>query len=176
MELEEEDVGVEEELELEDDVRDELEELEELEELLVREELEELAGALDAAELAALEAGVELATEEVDELDGGAEELDELASALMVCVSDVLVHVLKLEFPLYTAVSTCAPTVSVVTSRYAEPLTIAAVPTVVDPSRKVTVPVALVGATVPVRRTESPSVAGFKEDPSAMVQLALFTV
>ncbi len=51
-----------------------------------------------------------------------------------------------------------------------------AVPTVVEPSRNVMLPVALVGDTVPVNRTESPSVAGFKDDASAIVQLALFTV
>ncbi len=104
----EEDGGVE-ELEEEEDICEELE--------LEEGGVEELEGVLDATELAALEVGVELATDEELE-EGGAEldELEELAGALIVCVSDALVHVLKFEFPLYTAVSTCAPTVSVAIS------------------------------------------------------------
>ncbi len=56
------------------------------------------------------------------------------------------------------------------------PLVSVAVASVVEPSLNVTVPVALDGVTLAVRRTLVPNTAGLRDVLSDVVQLALFTV
>jgi len=68
------------------------------------------------------------------------------------------------------------PTASVEVLYVALPLLIVAVPSVLLPSVNVTVPVAVVGATVAVNVTEAPYADGFADEASVTVVFVLFTV
>ena len=65
------------------------------------------------------------------------------------------------------------PTERVLLANVATPLESVPVPSVVAPSMKVTVPVAVEGATVAVNVTEAPKVEGFKEDVSVVLVVLL---
>jgi hypothetical protein len=73
-------------------------------------------------------------------------------------------------------VTECDAAVSVVVVKVAFPLLRVPVPSVVPPSRNVTVPVAVDGVTVAVNFTDEPYVDGLAEDASVTVVLALLTV
>lgn len=88
-----------------------------------------------------------------------------VGAALTVSVSAAEVLLLKFPSPLYLAVMEWAPAISEETLSWALLLETAAVPNEVEPSRKVTLPVALAplteGATVAVNVTAEPNGAGF---------------
>jgi len=81
-----------------------------------------------------------------------------------------------LDSPLYIAAIECAPSARFETGSAADPLTTAAEPRAVEPSRNCTVPVAEAGVTIAVSVTVWLTVEGFVEDVSAVVVAALFTV
>ena len=95
---------------------------------------------------------------------------------LTVCVNTDDVLLLSFASPPYEAVIECVPPVSVEMLKVAFPLPIVPVPSVVLPSRNVTVPVAVEGETVAVNVTAEPYVDGFNDDATVMVVLTLFTV
>ena len=64
------------------------------------------------------------------------------------------------------------PTLKLLMLRVPEPWPMVAVPSVVDPSLKVMVPVALDGVTVAVRVVDWPAAVGFSEDRRVVVVLA----
>jgi hypothetical protein len=95
------------------------------------------------------------------------------AAAVMVCVAGAEVLAVKLESPLYLAVMECAPTVSVEIVKVATRLVFrVAVPRVVVPSRKETVPVGvplLPGVTVAVKVTGVPNAAEDRGESAVVV-------
>jgi hypothetical protein len=95
------------------------------------------------------------------------------AALLTVCARGAEVLTSLAASPPYAAVNECAPTLSEEVENVAVPLLIVAVPSVVLPSRKVTVPVAVAGVTVAVSVTDCPKVEGFAEEASAVVVTAL---
>ena len=87
----------------------------------------------------------------------------------MVCVKPLELDAALVRSPAYVAVRLWSPTLSALVASVAEPLDNAAEPSVVSPSRNVTVPVAVAGLTVAVSVTDWPGLAGFAEDASAVV-------
>jgi hypothetical protein len=81
-----------------------------------------------------------------------------------------------LPFPAYTAVTAWDPADRDDRAKPAVPEDSEAVPRVEAPSKKVTDPVAEAGPTVAVKVTTEPAVEGLREDPSVVVDVALFTV
>jgi hypothetical protein len=82
----------------------------------------------------------------------------------------------KFESPLYAAVIACVPTVSVLVESVATPLLLRVeVPRLVEPSRKLTVPVGTplsnpgCGVTVAVKVTDCPKPDGLRDDASAAI-------
>jgi hypothetical protein len=102
-------------------------------------------------------------------------------SALTVCASAADVLVLKLVSPPYTAVIECAPTPSVELVNVACPAPFSVpVPSVVEPSRNVTVPVGAptpggFALTVAVNVAACPNTDGLADELSVVVVLTLLT-
>src|SRR6266516_4415702 len=100
---------------------------------------------------------------------------------LTVWVSTALVLVLKFASPPYDAVIEGDPTANVEVVNVAVPPDRVPVPSVVAPSRKVTVPLGLpapgaTGATVAVKVTLCPKTDGLADEATVVVVLALLTV
>jgi hypothetical protein len=91
-----------------------------------------------------------------------------------VRVADVLA--LSLAFPAYAALREWLPTPSELSVRLPLPWPIVAVPSVVVPSLKVRVPVALLGVIVAVSVMPEPNVAGLRFETRAVAVFALLTV
>ncbi|HKF49957.1 MAG TPA: hypothetical protein VKB38_21520 [Terracidiphilus sp.] len=104
-------------------------------------------------------------------------DVDEDVSAVVVAVNDDVtvmltaldVLVAKVVDPPYTAVTECVPAVENEVASVAFPELSVPVPSDVDPSRNVTVPVAAEGETVAVSVTLVPVVVDVEEDVSAVV-------
>jgi len=79
-----------------------------------------------------------------------------------VCVTAAEVLALKLLLPLYAAVIECTPAANVLLENVATPLNSGAVPNVIAPSAKVTVPIGVPHpeVTVAVNTTVLPATAG----------------
>jgi len=98
-----------------------------------------------------------------------------VAFLFTTCVTVFDVAVVKFASPLYVAVMSCEPAVSVDVVNVAvfgEPPLSEPVPRVVVPSMNVTVPVAFMVLSVAVKVTESPTLDGFREDVSVTVGVA----
>src|SRR5581483_11874078 len=100
---------------------------------------------------------------------------------LTVCVSVAEVLVVKLVSPAYTAVMAWPATAKAAVVNVAEPPESVAVPSVVVPSRKVTVPLGVpvpgaTAVTVAVKVTPWPNTEGLTEEVTVVVLLACLTV
>lgn len=102
----------------------------------------------------------------------------ELLALFTVSVNTGEVLPLKFVLPPYTAVIEWLATDKVEVLKVALPLLSVPVPSVVEPSLKVTVPVGVppLDVTVAVNFTEAPNVDGFSEDATEVELVAAFTV
>ena len=99
-----------------------------------------------------------------------------LGTTVRVTVGAFTVRLTAVELaPENVAVSECVPAARVDVRMTAEPLARSAVPSVVIPSRKVTVPLELAGVTEAVRVTFWPRAAGLGEAVSATVMASALT-
>jgi hypothetical protein len=99
-------------------------------------------------------------------VEGFSEDVSVVPVGACVTVCDTAEEVLtrSLESPLYVAVKECEPTEAVEKVRVATPPPTAPEPMGVDPSLKLTAPVAVEGDTVAVRVTDCPKVEGFTDE------------